>query len=284
MKRSLRQTLTEWGKKNTNVAIVARYLRTQARRQQRQGNRVANIAMLHAGRCGSSVLADMLHQHTQLHWRGEPFESMTPGYYGMNAKYRALCRLSEEMWARDTPYYGCDLKYLPEQHLRPELANLNADDCVQLLQRLGTTHYILLNRRNHLRRAVSATIGRTTGQWAAVAEAPKATAVHLDPEAFISYGESMSLTKYFRALDERYAQFSRLLAGQNLLELVYESDIQTDPQLAYVKTCDFLDLPPQPVDVRLRKQNLKPLGELILNFSEIKEYLATTEYQWMLSD
>jgi LPS sulfotransferase NodH len=284
MKNSLRQALTQWGQKNTNVAIWVRYLRTLIRQQQRQGSRVANVAMLHAGRCGSSVLADMLHQHSMLHWRGEPFEKMTAGYYGMNARYRAKCRLSEEMWRWDVPYYGFDLKYLPEQHLRPELANLSPKACVKLLQRLGTTHYILLNRRNHLRRAVSATIGRSTGQWAAVSEKPKATSVHLDPNAFISYGKSMSLKEYFSSLDQRYLELTRLLAGQKVLELVYETDIQQAPQVAYEKSCHFLGLAPETVDVRLRKQNIKPLNELILNFSEIEEYFTATEHEWMLSE
>jgi hypothetical protein len=281
---TLRHTFRNWARNSTGLGIYARQVRTLVRKA-RDRDRSGNIAMLHAGRCGSSVLADMLNQHSDIRWANEPFENMLPAYYRMSSAKRAYHVISNSMHARPAKYYGFDSKYLPEQHLRPELANKSPEQYIALLDSLGFNYFILLNRRNHLRRAISVQIGSQTGQWntAHPNEIRRAT-VRLDPQRFVSYGKEMPLKQYFHSLDTTYAVIKQHLAERRLLELVYEDDIQHDPRLAYMRTCHFLGIDAQPVNVRLQKINLKPIHELVENFEEVETCLNGTEYEWMLRE
>src|SRR5688572_28775150 len=108
----LRHVFRDWSRNSTGLGLYARQVRTEYRRM-RSRKRVGNIAMLHAGRCGSSVLADLLNQHPDIRWGGEPFENMLPAYYRMNAKKRAYHVIKNSMYAGDIRYYGFDSKYLP---------------------------------------------------------------------------------------------------------------------------------------------------------------------------
>lgn len=262
--------------------MVIRSLRRRVHTALRRRNRVANIAMLHAGRCGSSVLADLLGQHPGFRWVGEPFENMLPAYYRMDARRRAEAVIGNSLYFRDCRYYGFDSKYLPEQHLHPDLANKTPAEYVALLDRLGFTHYILLDRRNHLRRAISLAIGTQTRLWNTDRSPPREARARIDPGRFTSYGREMPLERYFESLEERHGEFRRLLQGHRLLELTYEDDIERDPRTAYHKTCAFLGIAPVPVEVRLQRLNRRPARELVENFDELERALRGTRYAWML--
>lgn len=243
------------------------------------------IAMFHAGRCGSSVLADLLNQRTEIHWANEIFENMQPAFYNMSANKRAQARIAAMIHPPVTPYFGFETKYLPEQHLRYELANSTPQDYVQLLEKMGFSHFVLLDRQNHLRRAISIAIGTKTNQWSSLKSTNQVTTVSLNPEQFVSYGETMPLLKFFKSLETRYAEVKQAIGNRPLLEINYEEDIMNNPLVAYEKVCDFLGLPIQDksISVRLRKQNPTPISDLLENYSEICAYLGDTEYAWMLS-
>lgn len=269
--------------RNVALGLFLRRVRRFADRALKGGTREGNIAMLHAGRCGSSVVADLLNQHPEVYWAGELFELMSPIYYCMDSGRRAEELIANALYRRRTRYFGFDSKYLPEQHLRPELANQSVEGYVGLLRRLGFRHFILLGRRNHLRRAVSVAIGTKTGQWNTRGEVRRTTA-RIDPDRFMSYGTEMPLLHYFRSLDETHARARNALQGQRLLELGYEADIEGDPQVAYRKVCAWLDIAPRAVEVRLRKLNPLPLSDLVDNFEEVERTLRGTPYAWMLQD
>jgi hypothetical protein len=259
------------------------------RRVRRLGDRVirgrarrGNVAMLHAGRCGSSVLADLLDQRPDFHWAGELFENVPPVYLRMDPEHRARERIANAMWRAPEPYFGFDSKYLPEQHLHRDLANKSVAGYVELLEELGFGHFILLGRRNHLRRAVSVAVGTKTGQWNTAGQVERAT-VRLDLANFASYGARMPLLDYFRSLDAVHDTVRAALRGRQVLELDYESDIERDPRVAYDKACAWLRLTPQPVQVRLKKINDRQLGDIVENFGDVQALLSGTPYEWMLS-
>lgn len=273
-----------WARNNTNIGIFVRRARRVFHTLANKQHRLGNVAMLHAGRCGSSVLADLLGQHPLFRWSNEPFESMIPAYRNMNPNSRASHLLGNLIYLQNTPYFGFDSKYLPEQHLNPDYANKSISEYIALLDSLGFNYFILLNRKNHLRRAVSTAIGQKNGLWNSTNAPRKSTTVHLNAERFVSYGKQMSLVDFFRSLDEAYTRLLGCLKNHSVLELTYEQDIQNDPKAAYLRTCDFLSLEPAPVDVRLKRMNPKPIGALIENFDEIYTLLSGTEYAWMLEE
>lgn len=282
MSRFIYTLSRRWLDRSTGVGILIRSLRRRVHTRLRRQHRAANIAMLHAGRCGSSVLADLLNQHPGFRWAGELFEDMLPAYYRMAAERRAEHVIGNSLYFRDCRYYGFDSKYLPEQHLHRDLANKTPVAYVALLEKLGFSHYILLDRRNHLRRAVSVAIGTQTRLWNTDRPAGARITVRLDPARFVSYGCEMTLQQYFASLEERYRTFAGLLRGQRLLELVYEDDIERDPMAAYRKVCAFLGIEPVAVQVRLQKLNPHPIRELVENFDEVAAVLKGTPYAWML--
>ena len=284
MSTFVQRAFRHWADHSTGTGMLARSVRRVALRLAHGGYRVGNIAMLHAGRCGSSVLADLLNQHPDVRWANEPFEGMKPAYYRMNSEHRAYHVIANRMYAQKAKYFGFDSKYLPEQHLRPELANKTPEEYIRLLKRLGFGHFVLLDRRNHLRRAVSVAIGTRDGQWNSFKAVGATSPVRLDPERFISYGASMPLLDYFRSLETTYEGLKACLAGSRVLELTYEDDIQGGPHLGYWKCCDFVGMPRAPVDVRLKKLNERPVSGLIENFSDVVATLYGTPYEWMLRE
>lgn len=267
---------------SVGLGAPARWLRRTAQKHANGPGRVGNIVMFHAGRCGSSVLADMLGHHDDITWANEPFESMKPAYRRMAGTHRARRVIADRMFRHRTKFFGFDVKYLPEQHLRAEMANKPPSEFISLFEDLGFHHFILLNRRNHLRRAVSVAIGGKTGLWNTFQPVQQSTTVRLDPDRFVSYGKEMPLLEYFQELDRSHAAIRDLVRGHTSLELTYEAHIEVDPRIAYRDTCRFLGLAAQEVPVRLKKMNPQPVGELIENFDEIRSVLNKTAYAWML--
>lgn len=280
---ALRRVLRDSLDRSITVGISIRRARRWLDRARHRAARVGNIAMLHAGRCGSSVVADLLNQRPDFRWAGELFESMPSYYYRLNSERRAKERIADSMFRTGTAYFGFDSKYLPEQHLRPELANKSIEDYVGLLRELGFAHFILLGRRNHLRRAVSLMVGTKTGQWNTLGTV-QSTTIRLDPQRIVSYQTEMSLLEYFRSLDEARERARAAIGTASLLELEYERDIERGPGVAYDKVCAWLGLSPQAVRVRLKKLNDRPMSEIVENFQEIRTFLSGTPHEWMLAD
>jgi hypothetical protein len=278
----LPRALRTWADDSPVVGIFLRRVQRTLRRARHAPHRLANVAMLHAGRCGSSVLADLLKQHPGFHWADEPFEAMIPAYYKMGAQHRAREVIGNRMYQTARPYFGFDSKYLPEQHLAPALADKTPEDYITLLDELGFTHYILLDRKNQLRRAISTAIGLKTGAWNAT-EAPKSrTTARIDPQRFVSYGREMPLVGFLDALESTYARLRVRLAGHRVLELTYEDDVEADPASGYRKVCAFLGITPVDVQVRMKKLNPHPVPSLVENYDELAAALRGTKYAWML--
>ena len=74
------------------------------------------------------------------------------------------------------------------------------------------------------------------------------------------------------------------LIDKNVLHLSYEEHIQDNPKEAYLKICEFLQIKPKKVDVRLSRTNPYPLKDIIENMDEVRDYLHGTPYEWMLEE
>jgi hypothetical protein len=67
-----------------------------------------------------------------------------------------------------------------------------------------------------------------------------------------------------------------------VLELRYESDLQSDPAQAAGRTFEFLELPARSVEVRYGRTAAAALPALIENYEEVVAALSGTQYAWML--
>jgi len=250
-------------------------------------NRVANIAMLHSGRCGSTVLGDLLNQHGDVYWASEIFNDLSEKYkWIVNGENKAGEFLEKSMYAHNVKYYGFETKFLPELHLGPDYINMDLAKYIRLLQGKGFTHFITLYRKNYLKRAVSAEVGRKTNEWHRCSVAQKPTTVLIDVYNFKTGCDSKPLLELFQSIDESYANLSAITSKLNNIDVIYEDDILKDPISAYYKIAQFIGLDISNIDVAVRLNRTNPfcLSELIVNYDEVASYLRDTKYEWMLSD
>lgn len=241
------------------------------------------VAMLHSGRVGSTVLGTMLGDRDDCRWDGEPFE---PSSSRRVAEFEQGRPPSEVVALRraatpDTAYVLA-VKYLWSHHLR--VLELTLPALVEALSDGGVDHWVLVHRRNHLRRVVSGAVGRARGSYHQRSSDGPAdlVTVRLDPQD-VPFGPGAPLLDVFAELDRGRSELQRLLTDSRALWLTYEDDIEHDPTVAYRRVCDFLGLPAQEVDVRLRRTTPFPLSQVIENHDEIATLLRGTPHEWMLA-
>ena len=251
----------------------------------RDAHRRGNIVMIHIGRCGSTVLGNLLNQHPHITWDGEvyqdvfrerqhadkslpPIEDVDPARYLLHRSNRVFSR-----------FYGFEVKFF---HLRALGTNIDSylEDLESLL---GKMHFIVLERRNTLRVIVSTVAARRTGVWhLGESQARPADLVNVDVDAVFVNRKNDGLLDLLREFSRDFSDTEALLRNRSALHLTYEDDIRRDPRAAYRKVCDFLDLPAVPVSTRFVPTNPAPLHEIVENFDDIRSLLTGTEFEWML--
>jgi hypothetical protein len=248
--------------------------------RRRAAQRRSNVAMFHTGRCGSTVLGGLLNQHPDITWASELFLSMRKRFGDRSVRDV----LRESMYASGSAVYGFETKYLRGQQLRPEWIGMPLQEYVALLQEMGFSEFILLRRRNHLRKVVSAAIARERGAWHARSLPGAPLRVHLDIEKVTIGNQDFPLIPLFQEIDERYAMLRDLVRSDRVLELNYEDHVMNDPRVAYELICDFTGVKSARPEVRLAKTNPFPLRDCLSNHDEVCSALKGTEYAWMLSE
>ena len=260
-------------KKNVKIILNAVY-------------RKQKIAMLHPGRCGSTVLGLLINQNPELFWSGEPFlrkhseKALEISEVNKVIKEAELMNISQ--------VYSFATKYPRGMDLSENCIDLSIQEYVTLLKKNGYNKFVFINRENYLRRALSMEKGRKTGVWHKKAKENDSTnseKITLDPKHFqVGIDKYISLKEYFRQLDKEKDEIFDAVKGAPLLYLSYERDIEQNPLKAYSKYCDFVIVPEVQAKVELVKTNSGTLKSLIVNYSEVYEHLNGTEYAWMLND
>jgi hypothetical protein len=238
------------------------------------------VAMFHVGRCGSTVLASLLEQHSEIRWGGELFheiEASTPGYQPTPAWVRTVIELSAHREVRD--WFGFETKAI---HCTAECLGTSVADYVSLLRELGFDHFVVLRRDNLLRVVVSALVGHRQRRWHTRATPMRPTRIVLDPVNPWGNGAG-SLLDTFDAYEHFYRLLEQPLHGLPRLDLVYERDIEGDPLVAYRRTCEFLGLAPRVVNVPLARTNPFALDAIVSNFDAVVGTLRGTRFDWMLA-
>lgn len=230
--------------------------------------------MFHVGRSGSTVLADQLSQHPGLSWGNELFD---PKLHRLDAA-SALRLLDRRMARAGGRLFGFEVKFY---HLAA--AGLDAAGLLAALDQRGFGRFVLLRRRNLLRKVVSSLVARQSGRWhLPLDRAPELRPVRIDLAATRIDGTTAPLLAILARYEAGFRELAPWLRGREVLELHYEEDISGDPGSAYRRTAAFLGLPPHPAAVRLRPTTPWPLAAVVENFDELSAHLAGTPYEWML--
>jgi hypothetical protein len=173
------------------------------------------------------------------------------------------------------------------QPTQVEYMEMSLPEYVERLESLGFGHFIVLERRNHLRRIVSMMVARNTSQWHRTpGESSQLVRVELDVEQLLlSRGrdtERRSLLAQLQREQDSMAALKELLGSRRLLCLSYEDDIAISPETAYGRVCDFMGVGRHPVEVRFGKTNPFDLTDVLINFSQVERALRGTPFEWML--
>jgi len=245
--------------------------------RQRKGN----IASFHIGRCGSTVLGGLLNQHAEIFWDGE---ILTRYYWYKRRKYVSLLKeaiqdlqkkiISSRMNIAGKKYYGFETRFF-----QMELFHLKLPEYIKQLEKFGFDHFVILERRNYLKVAVSWGIAHKKLRYhQPISQKAKFNAITLDINNLCMDGECKPLISYLDEWDNSYRQAESLLEKKKTLKIIYEDDILNDPNRGYERICTFLDLEPKKVVVQHSRTNPFKISEILLNYNEV----AGTRFEWML--
>lgn len=254
---------------------------------------LGNIAMFHIGRSGSTVLGDLLNQSPKIFWDGEVYHTYVDWggqkaiRKGQDPSIDPVKLLQVQKIKARRRYYGFEVKFY---HL--DCTNISLSDYVQQISELGVSHFIILKRKNYLRKIVSSYVAfdkkknnlRTIDQsdhYSADAKA-KLYQIDLNVNNITIDGSKKSLLEHLEYYQDKFQKLDTEIADKKVLRLTYEEHIAEGPTKGYHETCDFLGIRSYPVTVQYGKTNPFKLSEIVSNFSEVEKTLNNTEFEWML--
>jgi|GEM_PF-1312520 len=243
--------------------------------------RKGNLVMFHTGRSGSSVVADLLGRHPAIHWDGELFNYHVSAW---RASPKDRLVETQRMIERrinyfNVPYYGFEV--LTSQLIA---GNIELNRFMEALDTIGVDYYILLTRRNILRKIVSNLVARQRGRWRLGSdETARLTQIHVDINR-VKLATTRPLVDHLRDIQTDYDTLQTVLSSRRCLQLVYEDDILNNPRDAVRKLCDFLDVHYLELAVRHARTTPQSLRQIIENYTEVECALSGTEFEWMLSE
>jgi len=251
--------------------------------------RKEQIAMFHMGRCGSTVLGNMLNAHSKVFWDSEIFVKHMKYMQSEKSKEKKGFVERTIEWSchrKVSRIYGFETKYLSQQHLSHKFINMDLEDYITLLLKLGFSKFIVLHRKNYLKRAISVQAGRQTKKWHSEQDATAPEKITIDINSFTTEDEIRQehILDLFRCADESFNRLKKLLSHNDTLFLTYEDDILEDPRVAYKKVCDFLGVVDEAPKIELHRTNPFRYEDMVINFEKVKAVLKDTNYSWMLDD
>jgi len=244
--------------------------------------------MFHIGRCGSTVLADLLQQNRRICWDGEFYQdycnlleskgiALTPNSLRGESPFALLRQHMRFSGAR---YYGFEIKFY---NLRCYGVKLPV--FVDEIEKFGVDHFILLERRNYLRKIVSSVVAEKARKYhLRIGSNPELVRVKIEIDELDLDYDRKSLLDHLRGFRDDISNFERLMNGRRLLKLTYEDDIMQDPVKTSVQVCELLGISPTPAVIRYTRSTPFPLRDVVANFREVEAALAGTEFAWMLND
>lgn len=245
--------------------------------------RPANVAMFHVGRVGSTVVTGMLDQHSTIDWSGEFFHPRRARRWRCRfGETDPIRRLRMRMSLARCNVFGFETKYLDGADLHRIRFDLEA--YVDALLTLGFSHFVLLERRNLLRRFVSREVGRARGGKWHVTEYPGLTRVELDPDSVVVKEVERTLLGWFDRIEKKRGALLEALGGELTLHLIYEDAVRDDPRQAYRAICEFIGLSTHSAEIRYERSNPFSLEKVLLNYGEVASALEDTPHEWMLRD
>jgi hypothetical protein len=233
------------------------------------------VVTVHMGRCGSTVLGNLLGQHPGVAWAGEVFN---PRLKIWRRGADPIETIEAHRRSLGKSIYGLELKTWDSRH-----SGLPLRDMLQRLDDRYAIHRVLLWRRNFLRAIVSFLAALAFGYWQLRAgTTPRLIPVRIDLARLVYRGVAGSLIEHLERHEQEIFYARSLLAEQPHLELIYEDDLEPQPLLGYAKVAAFVGLSDFTPVPSLARMNPFPLEAIVENFAEVRAALEGTHFAWML--
>lgn len=242
------------------------------------------VMMFHVGRSGSRVLGDLLQQHPALHWDHEAFvhQLQAARRAGLAKPEGDPVALLQQRLAQAPPklHFGTEVKFF---HLR--LFNCSMATFVKQATALGFRQFVLLKRKNYLRKIVSSLVATQTKRWHLRSnDVAQLSPIEVDINRVAIDWVERPLLDHLYQFEADFAEAVSVLRPYSTLTLHYKTDILPNPQIGYGKLCQFLGLPLADGVVRYGRSNPYPLSQLIRNYDEVAQALENTPFEWMVKD
>jgi LPS sulfotransferase NodH len=250
-----------------NVAArLRRRLRTWRRYCVPRSAAIQPIFLLTSGRVGSNLLASYLGSIAAVSVRGEVLNPDAPEGIRERFVTRAatLRHLRRSLYGL-RPRPGIErIVSVAKLHLpQLERRGIGVDD---LRGAFPDARYIVLFRRSLGAAYVSRLVARKTGQWLLLDDAARIEArVRVEPE---------DLRRYCQRMRAAYGAVAAVPWANGQAAVVSYEDLVGDPQGMFTRVLfPLLGLAPSPVRTTLRKQNVRPLSEIVENHAEVAHLL-----------
>lgn len=227
----------------------------------------------------------MLNSHPDIDWKSELFhpvheKEMSPAELGDPFEFIQSAAVGS---AKRT--FGFETKF---QHLDSNGLDIDFGVFLFRLNAIGFTKFILLERKNYLRQAISVARGQLTKTWH-VSEKdakPNFQPFQFDVDQVGLGGKNRSLIECFKFLESYYQIVLEIFqqCGMEFLHLKYEDDLEGDATIGFSKAICYLDLPTASVTASLQRLDNRSVAEMISNFDEVCGILRGTHFEWMCKE
>lgn len=240
------------------------------------------IVIFHIGRCGSTILSKLLEQNSNIQCESEIFNP----YMEHRSKCLTVPSLDQIInqikSQRYKPLQVIEIKFLEEQHL--SIFNISLPEMIFSLKEYGYDRFIILERKNYLRRMISHCVAQETKTYHLnINHRSIIHKIKLDVDAIKVGVKTYPLIKWFEIFSSNYYNIKKLLKN-DVLYLCYEDDIENDAFVGYRKTCQFLGIKAEDVEITLTKTNPFETEKILINYKVIQNVLLKTKYKWMLME
>lgn len=248
------------------------------------------ITMFHIGRCGSTVLGNMLDEEPTLFWDSEALDPRIDRVHRMPELLERE-RFDRKAFDREVRRrfvnagkrrYGVEFKH--------EQINLygirDPNEARDILKSAGFGVFVSLIRKNVLRQLVSTLRGIAIGNMHINAGDKKGLnmkPIDLDPAGFrVRNGQKIEPLEAHLDRRERSLEWLKEAAGDDALHLEFETHVLKDPRVGYELLCKHIGIEARDQAPSLTRTNPQPVDQLLADPKAWRDRLKGTRFEWMM--
>lgn len=249
--------------------------------------------LVHLGRSGSTVVGDLLGQHTRLEWAGEIW---TQAHQAGTTKIQTATDFLElpNIVSRVSrkERFGFELKFINLRYFEESIGKADWDRFIEVILALASEQHkpMLLIRRNALRRLVSCRLAAETGVWHRrvgdqidAREGTRSVVLPVDEFEDWDTGHHGQLIDVIGKCVEWNNLLEEAFRRRAWLTLSYEEHVSASPRLAYRRIIENLGMSVEDASSPLQVTAAnRPLHEVVSNWSEVSRHLKSSPHSWML--